>query len=678
MSATYARWPALAYLDFLKIVQPILTTGFSLAILVAVPALAISAPASLAQASSSQTAETPNQTDSPLSSARPPSLIERITAGKRAEEQWRQAVEEDPQNAEAYRNLANALAALNRDRDAEAIYQRAIQLDMKDEAAYLAFGEFLQTRLRLYDVAVLYQQMVKALPESAIAHEQLANSLTRIAPEDWPNLDTEIEVTYRRAVLLNPNQTSSYYGLSAYLARQGRFAEAMSTLREIIRLDPDNEQIYDALAALPTRNKDLTAAAAIYQEGLAAQPNNSELYVNFVSWLLSHDRNAEVEAVYQKALEKMPGNRTLHREFAEYLAETGQLERAIALYQKTIDQNIADGYITYVRLGDILFSQGRNAAAKAAYEQAVLLSPDAYGKLGRFLESTEGIDAAIALYRQAIEQPRVKDKGAFYNQIGRLLQAAGQTDEAIATYRQALSLPDGQNIHNSAEPLAKLLLDQQQYAEALTLYERFQFSFSSDEETLENWQAALRGLGRTAEADTLLQDVQAQRAAASEATYRRAIALSPESGYFYDLLGDSLTQQDKSAAAEVAYQEALRLNFGVFRTRIKLGKALFEQGKLAQAESIYQQALDLFPTKDRQYFAYDQGQLYKYLGELYETTNRPVLALEFYRISLEIDPYQGLVEDKVAELLAKASDNGAANRASTETEAKDAMPKDRD
>ncbi len=655
--------------------QSILPTGLSLAILVAIPAFAASAPASLAQAHSPQEIEAQHQEIAPLASAQPLSFIERITAGKQAEERWRQAIEKNPQDAEAYRNLAESLKALNRDRDAEAIYQRAIQLDLTSEASYLAFGKFLQTRLRPYDAAVLYQQMVKALPESAIAYSEFANSLVHVNPEDWPTWNADIEAAYRQAIRLDPSQITPYYGLSAYLSSQDRFAEAMSTLREIVRFAPDNERVYIALAALPTRRGDLAAATAIYQEGLTAQPNNPELYLNFAEWLLGKGRSAEAEAVYIKALEQMPMNGTLQREFADYLKESGRAERAIALYQKTIDQGLADGYMTYTQLGDILFSQGRNAEAKAAYEQAVMISPDAYSKLGRFIESTEGATAAITLFQQAAEKPRVKDKRDLYNQAAQLLQETGQIDQAIVTYRQALNLADSRNVHTSAEPLAELLLQQQQYAEALTLYERFRFSFSSDEETIDNWQTALRGLGRTAEAEALPQNIQKQNAANSEALYLKAIAISPQSGYFYDLLGDSLSQQGKLAQAEIAYQEALRLDFGVFRTRIKLGKVLFEQGKTAQAESVYQQAIGLSPKKDRQYFTYDQGQLYQQLGLLYEVTNRLVLALESYQTSLAIDPYQVSVEDKIAELSAKVSSSGITNRATTEADASRTVPK---
>ena len=630
----------------LKIVQPIITTGLSLAVLVTLPTLAVSAPAGLAQTNHSEAAageivQTEGKTASPTASQSATSrdFVERIEAAKQTEEQWRQVVAQDPRNAEAYRNLASALADLNRYRDAEAIYQRAIQLDQTDEASYIAFGQFLQAQTRPYEAAMLYQQMTALMPDSAIAYEQLADSLSRVSIDDWPTLNADIEAAYRQSIRLNPEKITPYYGLGEHLARQNRFAEAVSLMREIIRLNPDEDSIYATLAAIPTRNQEPAAAAVIYQEGLSAQPDNPAIYISFANWLMEQNRSPEAEALYRSA----------------------------------IDRGITDNATLYSQLGDLLLSQSRSAEAKAVYEQAILLSPETsnYGKLGAILNMTEGVDATIALYQRAIQNPRVEDKGYFYTQIGHLLQDSGRTDDAIATYRQGLNLTDSASI---ARPLADLLLAQQQYDEARSLYERFKSSFGTDPEALQNWQAALRGLGRAEEAERLSQDLQPRLARAEEGLYRRAIAISPESGYFYDLLGDALYQQDKTKQAEAAYQEALRLNYGVFKTRIKLGRLLFEQGKMEQAEAIYLQALDRAPQVDLQYFVQDRAQLYQYLGELYEATHRPLLAIESYRKVLEIDTSKVSARERIAVLSATAEGNGKTTSASVEANFETQLP----
>ena len=672
--------------------QPIINTGLSLALFIAIPVLAISAPAraqanSLAPADMSEPAtrtesETPdNQPPSAarlVGAARPLDFIQRITLGKQAEEQWRQVIERDPKNAEAYRNLAKALTEQNRYRDAEAIYQRAIELDPADEDSYLALGQFLHTQTRLYETAELYQQMIEILPDSAIAHEQFASTLMRLPDEDWPaDRGIAIEAAYRQSISLDPNRPTPYYGLGAYLARQGRFAEAMTAMRQIIRIDPNNNRIYATLAAIPTGNQDLAAAIAIYQEGLAAQPDNPSLYINFAQWLVNNNRNADAEAVYQQALEQMPEEALLNMAFAGYLTMVGRTEEAASQYRAAIEQNIEqadEDALPYLQLGDLLAEKGRSTEAKAAYEKAVLLSPDVdtYSRLGALLEATEGTEATIALYQRAIEKPRVEDKGYFYNRIGELLADSGQTEAAIAAYRKALDVTDSAT---SAKPLAALLLAQRQYDEAISLYKRFKFAFSKDPEAVESWQQALRRLGRSAEAESLEQTIQTQLAKEAELLYQKAIAISPESGQFHSLLGDALLQQDKAVAAEDAYQEAIRLNYDVFRTQIKLGKALFEQGNAEQAESAYQIAIDLSPQKNRQYFTRDQSQLYQHMGELYETTNRPQLALEFYQSVLDITPYETSVEDKIADLLTQVSGGESpTTRASTEAETESMMP----
>ena len=649
------------------------------------PALAVSAPASFAQTiepnneleaaveqldrpnaanptEESQPSASPESTKEP---ARAVDFLTRISEQKQAEEQWRKALEQNPKNAQAYRNLADALTGLNRYRDAEAIYQRAIQLDPTDEASYIAFGKFLQDQTRLYDAATLYEEMVETLPESAIAYEQLANSLTLVSTEDWPTQTIDIEDAYRQSIRLNPTRPDPYYGLGKHLARQNRFPEAMSTLREIVRFEPNNETIYKTLAAIPTLSQEPAAVAAVYQEGLVAQPQNSELYLSYASWLSNRNQKAQAEAVYQRALEQLPTDPKINQAYAEYLTAEGRVAEAKSRYQTAIEQNYADGATTYIQYGDLLVQQGQIDAAKAAYQQAILLSPDlsTYEKLGTLLQETEGTDAAVALYQQAINKPRVEAKSDFYHRIGQLLQAAGNTEEAIANYRKALDITDSPS---SAQPLATLLLEQGQYDEALSLYERFRSTFGTNPEALQDWQTALRELDRPEDAEALPQTIQTRLAKDRESLYRRAIAISPESGYFYDLLGDVLMQQSRPEDAEVAYQEAIRLNYGVFKTRIKLGQALFEQGKMTEAEKIYQQALDRAPESDRQYFMQDESQLYQQIGNLYESTNRLALALKFYQEALSISPYEFSIRQKVDDLAARIAGSTGTSRASTE------------
>lgn len=559
-------------------------------------------------------------------------FIKKIAAASQAEAAARMAVRSDPTSIEAHLDLAQALWGLERYQDAKETYQDAIQFDPVREDTYLAFGEFLRARNRQSERIDLYRAMVVALPESAIAYAQLADSLTYPAARNQSQGETA-ESAYRKAISLDPEQIDLYLGLGTHLADlngapwtggvpdKEQLDEAEVVFREAIRLDPENLGIYQRLGVLAFLRGDTEA-------GVAA---------------------------YQKAVEQFPNNLALYEHFGDYLSFWARRpNRAEALYREAIERGLISELI-YVALGNAVLEQRRNLdreyiAAEAAYREALPLSEEgmAYTRLADFLSDVVNQPAeAILLLEQAIQ--RFPSDSFFYSALGNQLQNVGRTDEAIAIYRTALSLKGG-----SARALASLLVEQQRYAEALDIYERFVFTFRNDlktidYETVKTWESALRGLGRTAEADSLEADIKRDFAAYREIIYREVTTLSPKTASFHAKLGESLSQQDKVAEAEIAYRNALQLGYEPFRTNLRLGKALFDQGKFDLAEDAYQAALALYQQNTR-IATEDKFNLYKYTGDLYLAIDRLPLALEFYQQALEISPNADSLAEKVAQL----------------------------
>lgn len=563
-----------------------ITTGLSLAVLLSAPVLSAPLLESIAQADSLQSTDTPPPSSlrdrAEISGLRVDRFIGKIALAKATEEKWRQAIQANPNSAEAHRELANALSDLGRYRDAEAIYQRAIQLDSTDEAAYAAYGQFLAYRGRMADRVLLFEQMVKALPGSAIAYGQLASSLEAASVADWPDKETKIEAVYRAAI--------------------------------------------------------------------AAQPDDISLYLFFADWLDRNEREGEAEALYQSALAQFPDNPKLYESFGSYLRSQGQLEKAESLYAQAVERDLTNESI-YMQLGDTLIRQGDYAAAETAYQEAISLSQTgiAYVKLANLLNYVGREDEIIPLLQQAIQQ--LPTERHLYDIAGELLENNGRIDDAIAVRRRELARL-GLDLE-SVDGLANLLLEKQQYAEVVDLYEQLGSIYSLDSNRLERWQTALREMGRASEAETLKGDLQARLAADREARYREAVALSPESGYFYAELGDVLSEQGKIAAAAAAYQEALRLEHNPLETNTKLGRLYFEQGEFALAETTYRAAIAFYPEKDRELFEPKLARLYGYLAELYQVTGHSEAAIAFYQKVLEIDPDRPDIAEKVTELQAR-------------------------
>ena len=132
------------------------------------------------------------------------------------------------------------------------------------------------------------------------------------------------------------------------------------------------------------------------------------------------------------------------------------LERAIGCYQEAlaIEYLAPWSRARYLRnLGDAHGELGEYAAAAAAYEQAVALTPDdpyTYARLGHLARALEDYAAAVAHYTAAIDRD---PEAEFYFDRGLAHLALGQPDRALADYRAAVPGADPATLAETLEEL---------------------------------------------------------------------------------------------------------------------------------------------------------------------------------------------------------------------------------
>ncbi len=125
---------------------------------------------------------------------------------EKAVETFKQAINHDPNNAEARLRLGMSYAALDKKTESEEEYKKAIELfkkriqaDSKDGAAFFYLGE-AHTFLHQYEDAVrAYRQATKLRPEDEEAFYQLGMAETRLA--HYP----EATAAFQKALELDPN-----------------------------------------------------------------------------------------------------------------------------------------------------------------------------------------------------------------------------------------------------------------------------------------------------------------------------------------------------------------------------------------------------------------------------------------------------------------------------------------
>lgn len=635
----------------MKIVNFVFLSRLSLTVFFVMPTLAIAPPfASTALADVSRSTTVPSET--PIEDIDPEALfpqsvyfLEQAIAAKQSEEKWRLVLQQAPKNAEAYQKVADALVNLARFEEAETFYQSAIEIAPTNESPYLAYGEFLLSQGRTSSATALYQNMTEAMPDSAIAHLKLALTLDNIyTRKPFPEA-AQAEAAYREALRLDPNEVSASQMLGEHLRRSGRLAEAKEIFKIALRLEPENALIYEGMAKIAEERGDLATAEAVYKQAIAANPRNLETHRRFSKWLFKHNRpSTAAQASYQAALEQFPEDEGLYDQFALYLIYDGQIDEAIALLNEAIERGIEAPFV-YLYLGSAFSEKGQPAKAEAAFREAVLLSPEAYYELVAFLATSGRIKDAISVGQEAIANG-VQDEFLYYK-LGQLYLENEQIEEAINTYREIFRV---QRSADSAISLANVLLEQGHYVEAEAIYRQFIRSYDSNSRTVQRWKRALVALDREEEASGLEQYLNARLAANWTATYQEAVRISPESGYYHYLLGESLAKQGQLSAAEAAYRDALQLGHSEFQTTIRIGKTLFDRGLTAEAEAAYTSAFALEPEPDDRFAAYALSELYQNMGELRQAQGDLYSALDFYSRAKRIDPYTRGITEKVREL----------------------------
>ncbi|WP_291995041.1 tetratricopeptide repeat protein [Candidatus Accumulibacter sp. ACC003] len=226
-------------------------------------------------------------------------------------------------------------------------------------------------------------------------------------------------------------------------------------------------------------------------------------------------------------------------------------------------------------LGALRKSQGRNAEALTAMQNAVRLLPrdaQVHSNLGLVLADLGQAIEAEACQRRALKINR-QFAEAHYN-LGKLLGAQERHQEALSSYRRAVALkPDFAIAHSN---LGNTLVALERLTEAEAAYRR---ALKSQP----NLAEAHNNLGRSLKMQSRLDE--------AEASYRRALELKPDYAEAHSNLGEVLSGQGKLSEAETAVRRALELKPDLAEAYYNLGNVLCDLKRLAEAEAAWRSAL---------------------------------------------------------------------------------------
>jgi tetratricopeptide (TPR) repeat protein len=503
------------------------------------------------------------------------------------------AVELDPELAEAHHLLAFIYGDLGRDQDATAAAARAIDLNPSYEKA--------ETNLSLdRHSAARYNEMIGgrgAHPEAAagmLAHYNLGLTFRQkgFYDEAWREF----------ALALERGEDPLLVGQARaeLMLLQGAADEAEELLVELLELEPSSPKLWNERGVAAHQKGALGEAERFYRHALELDPAYA-LARNNLAVLQHHQGADEAEASFHEALEGGRGLGDVWRNLGLMLGRQARRSEAVAAYRRALDLEPASA-VAWTGLGAVLMDGGRLTEARAAFVRAVDLDPDlaeARYQLAFALSAAGDYRGALRETQRALELDSLVPAPRF-----RLLIDL-QFEEATIL---APELDIGERVH-AGEEIAE-------------------FDFRSED--LDGLFAELTGIPVAGSASLDLENISEPPTGVESAAERARVALAKgqldlaaalaqeailaeegDRSEFLALLGDTFLRRQLAGEALERYQEALQeLDGGIddgsraddeassgLRCEILLGltRAFLMLGRIAEARDGAEELCEIRP-----------------------------------------------------------------------------------
>ena len=262
---------------------------------------------------------------------------------------------------------------------AQTEFRKALDLRPGFPDALTGAGQILLLQHRPAEAAAEFEKAVRARPDSLPARNGYANALRQSGKQEKADQEfSEARKLFRQQHLRMRAEDESNRGLALW--REGKLAEAATTLRQAIADDPDYAPAYNNLGGVLDKMGDTEGAIREFAAAVHAQP----------------------------------GYAVAHRNWGIVLLDHGQPDSAIEQFQATLKTRPGDA-LGRLYLGLALREKHKNNQAKKELRRAVELAPQmakAHVELGLLLASSSGAlsrEARAELERGLQLDPSLKD-----------------------------------------------------------------------------------------------------------------------------------------------------------------------------------------------------------------------------------------------------------------------------
>lgn len=311
-----------------------------------------------------------------------------------------QAVKINPDNQDAWYNLAFANASLSENIQAESAFVKAIEKGPESSTLWFQYGKVLNKLGKHEDAVKALRKVVESEPRNAVAWNIIGNSSVALSKSD------DAIDAYKKALTTDPKMLEALTGLGEELYRKKQYDESADAFENAIELNTDNSRLWSKLAKVHYDAQRFEKAVEAGQQ--------SVIYV-------------------QSDLEPWMTLGNSYFALCKFTDAISAFERASSLEDQNPD--------IWNLIGKAYFAQDNYDESIKAFKQAVTLNPSIHGSwydLGLAYAIKESFaDAAEAFEKAGTIEP---DKPFIWIQLGDMYMALQRFTDAIASYSRSVKL----------------------------------------------------------------------------------------------------------------------------------------------------------------------------------------------------------------------------------------------
>jgi len=593
-----------------------------------------------------------------------------INAGRsdyatQAVEQYKLALDADPDSRLLQDGLADLYFKIGRIRDAVTTAQAQIAKDPNDIEAHSLLGK-------------IYLRSLGDMTSSQ------SNQMLQLAIAE-----------YEKLAQLKPNDVETHLLLGQLYGADHDSAKAEEQFKAAQKIDADSEDVVLNLARLYSDEGDTERAVQVLN-GIPQDDRTSRIELALGASYDQLKKSKDAIAAYRRALDLDPDNLDTERSLANALLNDGQLDESLKIFNQIVSAEPQDAQ-SQVHISEIERQQGHYDQALATVEKAKSLVRDSlelsynealiYDALGRYDDSIAVLTKLVAGSTHADGQYSDQEKAnrsLFLERLGIVYREENKTAEAVDAYQKEIAL-GGDYARSGYQGMVDSYRDAHQWKDATNAAAEAAKAIPNDHGVQLMYAGQLADMGQVDEAIALAKAQFSDKSSASERRdghlalaqmYTRlkrfpeaateldaasTLAVKPDQVLYVDFLRGALADRQKQYdEAEAQFKKALAIDPQNPTILNYYGYMLADRGvQLPEAQKMIQKAVDLDPQNGAYldslgwvYFKsgqYDLAEQYlqkaiarlsndptvrDHLGEVYEKTGRLKLAVAQWELSM--------------------------------------------